>query len=407
MPHMSRREFMRRTAVLTGCCALNPGAFAGGILMGSEKIGKKDLEGLFEAMKGSDFQGARAAFQKILAQGGDPWQVHLSLYPIVQGVLNPPYINPHLPKMYGIVRELSGYLEPEELAALVGLEIQEYARRPKLDIPAIPGTPKSTLTFEDIQEAIREKDRDTAAHLMRGYYFQKGGSELSRNLLLLGSGYLDHTLGHSLSCTAFILREMIQREGQDPWPVLFALSHYFCRGGFDAFPREDPSTCPVSEDEAVDYMLKATTGRGIVNLHHTITFYALARVGNLFSKEERLDLLCAVVRFMKGKAAEPIAPPNPEQAPPRDYTQFHSVFSGRDLKSAFSALARIPRTEQGRHKLGRLLIRGVCDLYQGDYDPHFLTGLGALLWVLREYPDQEELSQKALFQYLDYYLGNL
>ena len=375
--------------------------------MGSEKIGKKDLEGLFEAIKGSDPEGARTVFQRILACGADPWEVHLSLFPIVQGVLNPPFINPHLPKAYGIVRELSGYLEPGDLAALVGLEIQEYTRRPKLEIPPIPGTPKSPLSIEDIQEAIREKDRLTAAHLMRGYYFQKGGSELSRSLLLLGSGYLDQTLGHSISCTAFILREMLQREGQDPWPVLFALAHYFCEGGFDAFPREDPSTCAVSEDEAVDYMLKATTGRGIVNLHHTITFYALARVGSMFSKEERTDLLCAVVRFMKDKEAKPIAPPDPGQAAPRDYTLFYSVFSQRDPKSAFSALARMPRTGQGRQKVGRFLIRGVCDLYQGNYDPHFITGLGALLWVLQQYPDQEELSQKAIFQYLDYFLGNL
>lgn len=375
--------------------------------MGSEKIGRTDLEGLFEAVKGSDPEGARAAFQRILAQGGDPWEVHLSLYPVVQGVLNPPFINPHLPKVYGIVRELSGYLEPENFAALVGLEIQEYARRPKLEIPPIPGTPKSPQAFGHIQEAIREKDRQTAAALMRGYYFQKSASDLARRLLLLGSGYLDQTLGHSISCTAFILREMLRQDGREPWPVLFALAHYFCQGGFHTFPREDPSACSVGEDEALDYMLKATTGRGIVNLHHTITFYALDRVRYMFSKKEQTELLCGGVRFMRDKAAEPIDSPIRGQPPPKDYSQFYSVFSRGDVESVYSALARMPLTKQGRQVTGRFLIRGVCDLFQGNYDPHFLTGLGAMLWVLQTYPDQEELSQKAMFQYLDYYLSNL
>jgi hypothetical protein len=49
------------------------------------------------------------------------------------------------------------------------------------------------------------------------------------------------------------------------------------------------------------------------------------------------------------------------------------------------------------------LIKGVCDLYQGDYNPHFFTGLGSLLWVLEKYPAEETVCRNALHQYLDYY----
>jgi hypothetical protein len=38
------------------------------------------------------------------------------------------------------------------------------------------------------------------------------------------------------------------------------------------------------------------------------------------------------------------------------------------------------------------LIKGVCDLYQEDNDPHFLTALGSLLWVLEEYPADKTVS---------------
>ena len=49
------------------------------------------------------------------------------------------------------------------------------------------------------------------AALMLAFLEQLGNVELARRLLLLGSGYLNRSLGHSISCTAFILLEMIER----------------------------------------------------------------------------------------------------------------------------------------------------------------------------------------------------
>ena len=60
----------------------------------------------------------------------------------------------------------------------------------------------------------------------------RGKAALARQLLLLGSGYLDESLGHSISCTAFILLEMLKRPKDDPWPVPGILSDYFCKGDF-------------------------------------------------------------------------------------------------------------------------------------------------------------------------------
>jgi len=50
---------------------------------------------------------------------------------------------------------------------------------------------------------------------MSAFCDQKGRTEFARRLLLLGSGYLKVSLGHSLSCTAFILLEMLQRRDRD------------------------------------------------------------------------------------------------------------------------------------------------------------------------------------------------
>jgi hypothetical protein len=50
-----------------------------------------------------------------IRKGSDVWEIHLGLFPVVQQVLNPPFINPHLPKMYRIYRQLLPYLEPDEI----------------------------------------------------------------------------------------------------------------------------------------------------------------------------------------------------------------------------------------------------------------------------------------------------
>ncbi len=170
-----------------------------------------------------------------IGKKGNAWKIHLSLFPVAQRVLNPPFINPHLPKMYSICRDFHPYPREEEIPALVMLEISEYARRPKLEkIPR--GRLNSSASFMDIESAIRQGAREKAAALLYAFQEQKGKEELARRLLLLGSGYLDQSLGHSVSCTAIISLEMMERTDQDPWPTLATLADYFCKGQFHTPP---------------------------------------------------------------------------------------------------------------------------------------------------------------------------
>jgi hypothetical protein len=74
---------------------------------------------LLQAVEASNVAGASELFRERLQRGTDPWEIHLSLFPVVQRVLNPPFINPHLPKMYRICRELIPYLEEEDVAPLI------------------------------------------------------------------------------------------------------------------------------------------------------------------------------------------------------------------------------------------------------------------------------------------------
>ena len=92
---------------------------------------------LLQKLEESNSSAAAELVGNELRRKGNAWKIHLSLFPVAQRVLNPPFINPHLPKMYRVCREFLPYLREDEVPGLVQLEISEYARRPKLE--KIPG----------------------------------------------------------------------------------------------------------------------------------------------------------------------------------------------------------------------------------------------------------------------------
>src|SRR6266540_747656 len=253
--------------------------------------GGQMIDQLLQKIEESDTDGAAELVKSEITKEGQAWNRHLSLFPLAQRVLNPPYINPHLPKMHCIYWEFLPYLMENEIPPLIQLEINEFARRPKSRMLPKPSRQSQTVSFPQIEAAIEADDRDRAARLMYAFQEQKGKAELSRNLLTLGSGYMDQSLGHSVSCTAFILLEMIERSDQDPWPALSTLAAYFCKGRFHTMP-DLRETADIPSEEALNqYLLRATSGSGIVNLHHTITRYSIERARHLLSEGENDHLI--------------------------------------------------------------------------------------------------------------------
>lgn len=364
------------------------------------------MDQLVQMVERSDLEGVRGQMRSALTGKGQAWATHLSLFPVVQRVLNPPFINPHLPKMYRIIREFIPYLESDDIPPLVRLEIIEYTRRPKST--GVSKTPDqySNVSFDRIEAAIRAGEKETAAALMQAFLEQKGREELARRLLLLGSGYLEKSLGHSISCTAFILLEMLERRDQDPWPVLGTLADYFCRGHFGSTPEmRKVSALPIKE-ELERHLLRATSGDGIVNLHHTITRYAVERVRHLVSEAEYAHMIVCWVEFLGDKKDEtPDAVP--ASGPISEYDRFYRVFSKREEEPVLTTLTDLLSSEKGRKQAGRFLIKGICDLYQGDYNPHHLTGLGSALWVAERYHGSPAIVTNALRQYLNYYFMSM
>jgi len=155
------------------------------------------------------------------------------------------------------------------------------------------------------------------------------------------------------------------------------------------------------------HLLRATSGRGIVNLHHTITLYAIERVRQFFSKEEYEHLTGAWIEFMGDKRAEQIALDSSAVEGPANYTRFYETFSRLKAKSVLASVGAMIVSEQGRRQLGRFLIKALCDQYQGNYNPHYLTGLGSALWVMDQYWNHAPIAINALFQYIDFFFDGI
>jgi hypothetical protein len=347
-------------------------------------------------------------------KGEDAWRVHLSLFPAVQRVLNPPFINPHLPKMYAICRELLPYMEADDIPALLYMEAMEYARRAKLEKhpqPAVEQTAGRTADnkaalFSDAEEAIKSRDVDGTASLFAALLRQQGGQELARRLLLLGSGYLRESLGHSISCTAFILQEMLARQNEDPWPALFLLADYFIKGRFDMTPSL-PKPPQALEEASPHYILLSTSGSSFIDIHHTITLYAIQRARNLFNGPEYAHLVASWLDWMGEKKPHEVSTGAPNSRTIPGYSLFYEVYSALDTQTVLEMVIPLAASQEGRKLLGRFLVKGLCDLYQGEYDPHYVTGLGATLWVVGQCADQLSLVSNALHQYLTFLKNNI
>ena len=90
-----------------------------------------------------------------------------------------------------------------------------------------------------------------------------------------------------------------------------------------------------------------------------------------------------------------------------DYPAFSRVFSRLEAEPVLASAAGMLGSPLGRRRLGRFLIKRVCDLYQGQYNPHYLTALGSTLWALERYRDQTPIAMNALFQYLDFFFSGV
>ncbi|OGP92369.1 MAG: hypothetical protein A2156_14930 [Deltaproteobacteria bacterium RBG_16_48_10] len=152
-------------------------------------------------------------------------------------------------------------------------------------------------------------------------------------------------------------------------------------------------------------LLRATSGRGFVNLHHTITQYAIERVRKFLTQEDYNQVVNAWSQFMGDKKEKEVTLKGGEAEVLDDYDLFYKTFSKLKAGSLLASLRKMTASEEGRKKIGSFLIQGLCDKYQGNYDPHYVTGLGSTLWVLDQYWKDTAIATNGLYQYLDFFFS--
>jgi len=362
---------------------------------------------LINGIKNSNLSGAKSSLDSLLEDGVEPWAIHEALFPIIHRVLNPPFINPHLPKMYAINRELVPYLEPEDVALLLRVEVEEYTWRDKLHLLAKPSSIPTVNDFTEVEKAIALGDVTATAIALNAFLKAAGPALLAKKLLLLGSGYLSQSLGHSISCTTFILLEMIHREDEDPWPVLVSLAEYFCKGNFHQSQQLQYSAISDYPEVYLTDVKRAISGSGIVALHHTITLYAIERSRHFFEHQEYDHALTMWIRMLGDKQENlyPIEEIATDSLP--DFDQFFEVFTQYDPLVVLTMIKTVLSSEKERNRLGRFLIKAVLRCYNGQYNPHYLTGLGALLWMIDRFHDDPTIVLNASLQYLDFFFSGV
>jgi hypothetical protein len=366
------------------------------------------IKALNTAIEHSDLPKAKKVLKSLLDDGQwEPWFVHESIFPVVHRVLNPPFINPHLPKMYAINRELAQYLDPADLASLLAVEIEEYTRREKLAPIARHTLPHSTTTITDIENAIANQDVSGAAIRMAAFLNTAGPVQLAKKMLLIGSGYLQQSLGHSVSCTAFILLEMINRKEQDPWPALVLLADYFCKGAFWQTPELQTSAIASYREAYLFELQRSISGSGIVALHHTITLYAIERSRHFFEPQEYDHLLSMWAEMMAHKEENLLHLQDFHTLDLPDFQLFSTFFSQYDSAPILSMAKGVLHSDENRARLGHYLVKGVLQCYNGQYNPHNLTGLGSALWIMESFSNQPIIVINALSQYLDYFFSDI
>ena len=130
------------------------------------------------------------------------------------------------------------------------------------------------------------------------------------------------------------------------------------------------------------------------------------RVRHLLSNKEYLHMLSSWTRWMGSKQADSVAVLRAPAA--TTYEEFREAVAVGDAQKAISTLVALLPLESGpsaSNKIGHYLTNAVCDLYLGDYDPHFLNGLGSLLWIAEYYSEDPEIVAHAIGQYLRYFMN--
>jgi hypothetical protein len=171
----------------------------------------------------------------------------------------------------------------------------------------------------------------------------------------------------SVSCTAFILLEMMQRSDQDPWPALATLSDYFCRAD-SRHPRL--RTAPTSPSR--EFLGKPDAGgkraRDRQPAPHDHPVFDGTSGLFLPSRNFHTQLPAGSSSWEKKGRKHPKRISLRVRLP---ITRISTAISPGGKKTLLNYLEGMISSEEGRRLLGKYLGQRVSGSLPGNYDPHY------------------------------------
>lgn len=336
--------------------------------------------------------------------------------PYLIGETNLKYNNFHMIKMSLFVKQLSmdKLLAKETEIKMLRLLACEMVRRHffKIEIAKNDNCNKeATFYLHNFQKEMKNKNAHNAFHYAFG--LQKTKPNLLANLLLkLGAVFIPQTLGHSLSCYYPAVKQMVNSFNKHSHTALMSYIIYLTR-----FDINDFLIKKIHDDNrsSIDYLkiLKiCSTGKGIVNLHHMITFFILAEWETASFNEEKKVPYSILKNWIKDKKLEDGIDNKLENYSKSDYQivsyeEFKELFEFENreqtLNLVFSQLKKDSITT----------IDWLFRIYASSYDertwdPHYLTSLYASFKLYRQ-KDKfgENACLMALYQAITYFLDSV
>jgi hypothetical protein len=305
--------------------------------------------------------------------------------------------NFHSVKMALFLRRLAveGYFSKvteREIARVIALELVErewvsihadrtgYTKRDK------------SPSLEEIVEELNENNVHNAFYYAIGLLKEKP-KLLLQSLLTLGASAIPNSLGHSLSCFFPVVEDVIALDHPQADTALLSYIMYLSRHDFSKAVLEKEYG-RAEENLDYDAFLKlCASGDGVLNMHHTITFYVATEWEHAIFNEKGAAPYGLLSDWIGGKEIDRDreqraveyrkAKPSVSEANrytgklPETYEEFSSQFSFDKLNDLVSCVFQI--LEEKPKTIVDWLFRSYASHYTRDWDPHYYTGLYSVL----------------------------
>ncbi|MFW6390130.1 MAG: hypothetical protein ACOCZT_03375, partial [Halanaerobiales bacterium] len=275
----------------------------------------------------------------------------------------------------------------------------------------ITGYKENKISGETVEKFIDELHK---SNIHNAYYYSLGilkytPEDLYQLLLNLGSIYIPDTLGHSISCFFPVITDIINSEHPVKGTALFSIISYLSR-----FPYpEDIMEKNLEQTKPQDYdrILKiSSSGDGIVNLHHMITFFILLSWENASFNHKKIVPYNIFLNWIKDKKIdrnqeEKVLKLKKVNKQIDNYTDFSKLFSPDNPEESIDTFIFLLDTIP--EKAIDWIFRIYPDYYTPNWDPHYITSIYCAIRLYLSRDIDDKISAKmAVYQAIKYFLNN-